>query len=266
MLVEGLVANEEGSLKSVVSWLQGKLIAHEGRTAGNPMKDNTIKNYLYGFYILDLFKVDGKFYSDCEPLKRAFVPIRAKIKPIPVLAEILQTQSNELIEERLTQFCSVNSQIVKVYNTDRHFLKENYELSDRPDLSLVRKLLLERCNYSYIGDKNNKSVGYLEIFYQDKIKIDSYLRLLDFLENNYRESARRTLGLIPIAEVLNRLKQIADYREEDFKRYLTQLRLTHRLELVITKPQLAQNMGIELVEIAGVKYGFVKILEPAIAV
>ncbi len=106
-------------------------------------------------------------------------------------------------------------------------------------------------------------MGYLDLFYRDKISIDNYLNLLDFIVENYEEVARKSLGLVPVAEVLKHLKQVSDYTEEDFNLHLSQLRLTHRVELIATKSRLAENIGIDLVEISGIKYGFLKVKEPA---
>jgi hypothetical protein len=109
-------------------------------------------------------------------------------------------------------------------------------------------------------DKKPKS------FDRNKISIESYLNLLEFIVENYGEVARKSLGLVPVAEIFDRLKQVSDYTEEDFKKHLIQLRVTRRIELRTTKSQFARNIEIDLVDIRGVKYGFIKILEPAIAV
>jgi hypothetical protein len=103
-------------------------------------------------------------------------------------------------------------------------------------------------------DKKPKS------FDRNKISIESYLNLLEFIVENYGEVARKSLGLVPVAEIFDRLKQVSDYTEEDFKKHLIQLRVTRRIELRTTKSQFARNIEIDLVDIRGVKYGFIKIL------
>lgn len=258
LLAEGLVANDGQTLKSAVSWLQGKLVAHEGRKAGNPMSDTTIKNYLAGFYILDLFKANNKLYSEATLLKRASVPIQATIKVISPLRTILDSKSVESFNESLTQVCSQHSQLVKTYNFDRRLLQEKHQLEEKSNPAKIQQLLIEYCGYSYVG---HPGVGYLDLFYTDKVQIDNYLKFLQVIIDNYGEMARQNLGLIPLANVFERLKQVSDYREEEFKRYLLQLKLTNRIELRTTKSQLAENMGIELVDIQGTKYGFMKLVE-----
>ena len=88
----------------------------------------------------------------------------------------------------------------------------------------------------------------------------NYLNLLEFIVKNYGDLAQKSLGLIPIAQIRDQIiAQVANYSEEDFNRHLTQLRLTHRVELITTKSRLAQNIGIDLVEISGIRYGFIKL-------
>ena len=77
---------------------------------------------------------------------------------------------------------------------------------------------------------------------------------------------QKSLGLVPLAQIFTYLKQVSDYTEDEFKKHLIQLQLTHRIELRTTKSQFARNIGIDLVDIRGVNYGFIKLLEPAIAV
>lgn len=267
VLAEGLVANDGQTVKSAVLWLQGKLVAHSGPKAGSPMSDTTIKNYLAGFYVLDLFKANNNFYRELTPDIVVSLPIHSKIEVIHPLKWVLEATSVESFKERLTQVCSQYSQIVKTYTYDRQLLKDKYELGEKSSPALIRKLLIEHCGYSHIGNpKQNNPVGYLEIFYQDKVEIDNYIKLLDFIQRNYGDSAKKTLGLIPIANIMNHLKEVSHYTEEEFKQQLIQLQLTHRIELRTTKSQLARNMGIELIDIRGVNYGFIKLLEPAMAV
>jgi flagellin-specific chaperone FliS len=269
LLAEGLLANDGQSLKSAVLWLQGKLLAHSGPKAGSPMSDTTIKNYLAGFYVLDLFKASAgnasakslRFYSDAQPQIRASVPIQAKIEIINPLQFILNSSTIESFSENLTRLCFERSRLVIDYNYDRRILQEKYGLEEKPKPAKLQELLKNYCGYSHVG---HPGLGYLDLFYKEKVQIDNYLKLLQFIRENYREMAQQNLGLIPLANVFARLKQISDYREEDFKRYLIQLKLTNRIELRTTKSQLAKNMGIELIDIQGIKYGFIKIVESAV--
>lgn len=260
LLLKGLTENDGQTLKSVVTWLQGKLIAHSGPRTGQPMKEDTIKRYLYGIYALDLFKADHKFYRDIKPRKRVSVPIQAEIRVDSRISTLITIESEELFKRKFTQICFSASQLLESYSADRQFLKENFGLGDNFSIDEIRKLLLEHCGYSYAGsEKSNKSVGYLEIFYQEKIQIDNYLSVLNFIVKNFSEIANKNLGLVPIADIMNRLKSQTDHDEETLKLYIQQLQLTNQIELRSTKSQLAKNMNIELVDISGVKYGFVKI-------
>jgi hypothetical protein len=266
ILAKGLVANNGQTLKTTLSWLEGKLVthkAHRGKPAGTPMSGTTIKNYLTGFYVLDLFKADGKLYSETMPRPRASVSVNAKIEVSKPLEIVLQNSSVEVFEENFTRTCSQYSQVVIDYNSNRWLLQEKYHINDNCPPAQLKELLTKYCEYSYVG---HPGVGYLEIFYNEKIQIDNYLNLFDFIVKNYSDLAEKSLGLIPLANILNHLRQVSDYTDEDFKKHLIQLQLTHRIELRTTKSQLARNMGIDLVDIRGVKYGFIKILEPAIAV
>lgn len=269
LLAEGLVASRGQTFKSAVLWLQDKLVAHEGKKAGSPMSDTTIKNYLAGFYVLDLFKASDSsasakslhFYSDASPQKRASVPIKAKIEAINQLQVILNTSTIESFSENFNRLCFERSKLVIDYNYDRRILQERYGLEAKPKPGQLQEFLKKYCGYSDVG---HPGVGYLDLFYRDKVQIDNYLKLLQFIVENYGEVARQNLGLIPLVNIFARLKQIADYREEDFKRYLVQLKLTNRIELRTTKSQLAENMGIELIDIQGIKYGFIKVVESAV--
>jgi hypothetical protein len=69
------------------------------------------------------------------------------------------------------------------------------------------------------------------------------------------------MNLVPISYVINRLKEVSDYKDDEIKSFLIKLRITNRIELRMTKSQLAENLGIELIDIKGVKYGFMKILD-----
>lgn len=258
IIAEGLVANDGQTVKSTVLWLQGKLIAHEGKKAGNPMSDTNIKNYLAGFYVLDLFNVNNSFYRNLTLAKRASVTLQSKIEVIQSLKLVLEATSLESFEEKFTQLCCQYSHIVKIYNSDRQLLKEKYGLPESPSSLLLQQLLTKYCDYSYIG---NPGIGYLNRFYADKIEIDTYISLFKFIINNYQEYANKNMGLVPISHVLNRLKELSYYRDDEIKNFLVRLRITNRIELRMTKAQLAKNLGIELIDIQGIKYGFIKILD-----
>jgi hypothetical protein len=267
ILTQGLVASNGQTLKAALSWLEGKLVthkAHKGKPAGTPMSATTIKNYLAGFYVLDIYKADGQLYSETKPEKtRASISVQSKIeviKPLETLAK--KSSSVEVFNEKFTQICSQYSQIIKDYTKDRFLLYEKHQLSENPEPSQLEKLLIQHCGYSYVG---NPGVGYLDLFYRDKIQIENYLNLLEFIVKNYGDLAHKSLGLVPVAQIRDRIMtQGSDYSEEDFNRHLTQLRLTHRVELITTKSQLAQNIGIDLVEISGIRYGFLKVIQPAL--
>lgn len=265
ILVEALVANNGQTLKAALSWLEGKLVthkAHKGKPAGTLMSATTIKNYLAGFYALDLYQVDGHVYSETNTEKtRPSISVQSiihVIKPLENLAH--NSPSIEAFNENLTQICSQYSQLVIDYTNARFKLHKIHQLSENPEPALLQKLLIQHCGYSYVG---NPGVGYLDLFYRHKIQIDNYLNLLDFIFKNYGDIAQKSLGLVPVAQIRdNIVNQVSDYTEEDLKKHLIQLQLTHRIELRTTKSQLARNMGIELIDIRGVKYGFIKLLEP----
>ena len=268
ILVQGLVANNGQPLKAALSWLEGKLVTHKphkGKPAGTPMSATTIKNYLAGFYVLDIYKADGQLYSETKPEKtRASISVQSKIEVINPLDNLAKkSYSVESFNEKLTQICSQHSQIVQDYSKNRFLLYEKYQLSETPEISKVQELLIQHCGYSYVG---NPGVGYLDMFYRDKIQVDNYLNLLEFIVKNYGEVAQKSLGLVPVAQIRDKIMtQGSDYTEEHFKKHLIQLQLTHRIELRTTKSQFANNIGIDLVDIRGVKYGYIKIIEPASA-
>ena len=103
LLAEGILANDGLTIKSAVSWLQGKLIAHSGPKAGSPMSATTIKNYLAGFYVLDLFKANNNFYRDLTPGRTVPLSLQSKIEVIQALKWVLEATS---FNEKLTQVCS----------------------------------------------------------------------------------------------------------------------------------------------------------------
>jgi hypothetical protein len=258
LLAEGILANDGLTIKSAVSWLQGKLIAHSGPKAGSPMSATTIKNYLAGFYVLDLFKANNNFYRDLTPGRTVPLSLQSKIEVIQALKWVLEATS---FNEKLTQVCSQYSQIVKTYSSDRQLLKDKYQLGDNPAPALIRQLLIEHCGYSFIGNHKKNPVGYLELVYSEQIEINNYLQLMNFVISNYQKYAKNNMGLVPVSHVVNRLKEVSDYRDDEIKSFLVRLRITNRIELRMTKSQLAENLGIELIDIQGIKYGFMKILD-----
>ncbi len=258
---EGLVANDGRNIKAILQWLQGKLISQEGDTAGKPKKERTIKNYLCGFYVLDLFQADNNFYRQLKPKKTVSLSPKAEINIIPEFRLISEIKSDYLFKEKLTQLCFEYSTILKNYDIDRNLLQKNYELGNKLKPDLIRKILLEDYNYSHIGDKYKNPIGCLEIFYKDKIEITSYLNLMEFIVKNYTNYAKDNMGLVPISEIFNQLHKVSDNADEEIKKFLIKLRITNRIELRMTKTQLAKNLGIELVNIQGVEYGFLKILD-----
>jgi hypothetical protein len=117
----------------------------------------------------------------------------------------------------------------------------------------------EHTTWMHGYNSTNGKQGYRD--YLPKIEIDSHHKLLEFILENYSSVAPKTLGLVPIYKIFIHTQMRANnYTKEDFILHLNQLRLTHKLQLVTTKSQLAKNFGIELVEISGIKYGFVRIL------
>ncbi|NEQ64881.1 MAG: hypothetical protein F6K21_05140 [Symploca sp. SIO2D2] len=258
LLAEALINNDGETLKSVVNWLVGKMVSHAGKTLEQPKSKTTIKNYLDGFYVLDLFSSDNLFYSDKPPSEKISLSLKSKIRVKQSLTRCLSSSSVEEFNEKITQLCSEQSLLVKNYNHDRCFLQDKHDLPDTPNPSLLREMLVKHCNYSYVG---NPGVGYLDIFYQDKIKIDSYLKLMDFIVKRCGDYARQNMGLVPISEILNQLHRVSNYPDEKIKKFLIQLKITNRIELRMTKTKLAKNLGIELVDIQGVQYGFLKIID-----
>ncbi|AFY83979.1 hypothetical protein [Oscillatoria acuminata] len=268
ILAEGLVANNGQTLKATLSWLEGKLVTHKphkGKPAGIPMSATTIQNYLEGFYVLDFYKADGQLYSETQTEKtRASISVQSKIQAVTPLENLVKHSDNlERFTENLTEIGCQYSQLVKDYNKALSILDEQEWLPENPTPAKLQELLVQHCGYSFVGQPG---VGYLDRFYRDKISIDSYLNLLDFIVKNYGDQAQKSLGLVPLAQIFTYIKQVSDYTEDEFKKHLIQLQLTHRIELRTTKSQFARNIGIDLVDIRGVNYGFIKILEPAIAV
>lgn len=94
-------------------------------------------------------------------------------------------------------------------------------------------------------------------------KIDDYLTLMDFILKNCKEYVKQEVKLVPIGEILKQLDKVSNskYSRKHLEKLLIQLQLTHRIELKTTKKQLAKNLGIELFNIRGVNYGFIKVLD-----
>lgn len=89
--------------------------------------------------------------------------------------------------------------------------------------------------------------------------------MVDFIKESFSDNpGTKEVGLIPLAEALRRVRLSRKwdaYTEADFKQELVRNRFLHRVELVPTKSGTAENLEIELVEINGIKYGFIKIDE-----
>gem|GEM_PF-5216413 len=162
ILTQGLIANNDQTLKAALTWLEGKLVthkAHKGKPAGTPMSATTIKNYLAGFYALDLYKADGHIYSATNTEKtRASISVQSKIQVIKPLENLVQNSpSIEVFNENLTQICSQYSQLVRDYTNARFKLHETHQLSDNPEPSVIQKLLIQHCGYSYVGNPGRLS-------------------------------------------------------------------------------------------------------------
>ena len=263
LIVEAIIKNDGQTLRSLRDSLFGNLIADKGKNIGKPIQKGTIKNYLTGFYVLDLFSCNNLFYSDTVPSPKVSISLDSTINAVQGLKDCLIYSSSIVRHENIIRFCGEKSILVKNYNRDLNFLMEKEILSKNAVLSEIREKLIKHCNYDYIPDpaKSETGLGYLNLFYQDKVQIDSYLTLMNFILEKCGDYARQNMGLVPICEVLSQLHQVSDYAEEEIKKFLIRLKITNRIELRMTKTQLAKNLGIDLVNIQGVKYGFLKILD-----
>lgn len=89
--------------------------------------------------------------------------------------------------------------------------------------------------------------------------------MVDFIKESFSDNlATKEVGLIPLSEALRRVRLSRKwdaYTEEDFKQELVRNRFLHRVELRLTTSGTAKSLGIQLVEIKGLKYGFIKIDE-----
>jgi hypothetical protein len=97
--------------------------------------------------------------------------------------------------------------------------------------------------------------------FQNICPFDSHLDLMKFIIKDYGEYARQNLGLVPLCYIIKNLSSLPDYNEDKIQKFLIDLRITNRIELRMTKTQLAKNLNLELVNIRGVLYGFLKILD-----
>lgn len=91
------------------------------------------------------------------------------------------------------------------------------------------------------------------------MKIETDSELMVFILKNYSHVAKKRLDLVPLSPILSQLKEFGN-DEEKIKKLLIRLRILNLIELRTTKTIAAINLGIELLDINGVKYGFVKIL------
>ncbi len=118
--------------------------------------------------------------------------------------------------------------------------------------------LKNRCGYTEVIQEG---LGSLNIFLEDKTNIDSYLSLFKFINLNYSKLAQENFGLIPIGKVVDDLKRKSNYQEDEFKSFLMQLKYTNRIVLKTTKSQLAKSRNLELMDIHGIRYGFLKLID-----
>lgn len=90
----------------------------------------------------------------------------------------------------------------------------------------------------------------------------NHLELMQFILNNFSSYAKSNMNYVPISKILDLLKEtITNYNEEQIKQYLIRLRILNYIELKLTKSLLAKNLNIDLVNINGINYGLLKILE-----
>jgi hypothetical protein len=124
------------------------------------------------------------------------------------------------------------------------------------EVNVVRLTWLER---------ENRSVGIgLQRLYLKMDSPDDLRGLLDFLKSSFQEESKKSLGMIALQEVLKRVKGSGKwpaFTEDDIVDELARLYLLGRIELVTTKSGLARAIGIELVRIRGIHYGFMKIVD-----
>ena len=89
--------------------------------------------------------------------------------------------------------------------------------------------------------------------------IDNPSQLLELISDIYMQS-EGSLGLVSISQILPYIKDMSGYTEKKFKEHLIYLELTHQIKLKTTSSRFALNMGIALIYIQGVSYGYIKIL------
>lgn len=88
--------------------------------------------------------------------------------------------------------------------------------------------------------------------------------LLEFISKEFEGRIKEALGYVPLQDVFKRVEESGKfpaYTRKDIAQELISLRLIHKIRLITTKRMLAQNLGIELFEINGINYGFLKIEE-----
>lgn len=261
IIATAIVKSQCEVLGVAIKYLRSNLMVYEGqKITEKPKSKSVIENYLRGFYAVDLMKLDGKLYSEADPHLRLtdknLVKISAKakvevIKPLESLVDL----DDALFEEKFLQLVAQSSELFKSYVLDiSAFSRDEYKkLSKEKQIELLRG----RCNYTEVSEEGLRA---LNIFLEDKTYIDNYLALFNFIKTNYEYTSQDNLGLIPIGLIINDLKSKSNYKEEEFKKFLMQLKYTNRIALKTTKNQLAKSGDLELVDIHGMKYGFVKLL------
>lgn len=88
--------------------------------------------------------------------------------------------------------------------------------------------------------------------------------LLEFIKDEFSETIKRNMGNLALSEVFERVEKSGKfpaYTERDIAQELVILRILNKINLKVCKSLLAKNLGIELVEINGIRYGFLKIEE-----
>lgn len=258
-----IVENKGRNLKAVYEWLQSKLTVQDGRESqGKPKSERSIEGYLRGFYAVDLFKLDGKVYSEVDYEKKVTksclvrISRNSKVESIDSLEELIEFNENTF-KEKFVQYTAQSSNLLKTYINDVY---DNFDISEYRKLSKRKQIdfLKDRCGYTEVIQEG---LGSLNIFLEDKTNIDSYLSLFEFIQLNYSKLAQENFGLIPIGIVVDDLKRKSNYQEDEFKSFLMQLKYTNRIVLKTTKSQLAKSRDLELMDIHGIRYGFLKLID-----
>jgi hypothetical protein len=138
--------------------------------------------------------------------------------------------------------------------------------------SLLEKLSQEEINYAVAWQMIKVihiSSGMNEIEWVCRQDRDGWCQpkrvpgLLEFIKANFEKGAK-IMWLIALQDVFNRVEESGKfpaYTKEDIVKELTCLRLLSKIRLLTTKSMLAKNIGIELFDIDGIHYGFLKIEE-----